>query len=262
METAKELTDKQARFIDEYLLCLNGTKAALRAGYAESGARQEGSRLLSNADIRAQIDERLKLVHMSADEAIKHISDVAQTRLNEFLKVETRQRNTTTPQSLHEAIAETQSKLWFEEEFLRRSIALLQLDEEAGEAAEAKFWAIIGNPLKLQILRWQMELEEDPTAFRLVAGTPEHYEAVDVDMVGLARAEDVGRIKSISFGEHGPKVEMYDALAANRDILKLAGRYVERTDVTSGGKAITAVVEIIASGPPLASNEKEIDDAL
>ncbi len=43
---------RQSRFIDEYLIDLNGAKAAIRAGYSPSGARQEGSRLLANADIR------------------------------------------------------------------------------------------------------------------------------------------------------------------------------------------------------------------
>lgn len=36
----------------------------------------------------------------------------------------------------------------------------------------------------------------------------------------------------------------------------------KQLDITTGGKALTAIVEIIASGPPLASSEKEIDDAL
>lgn len=45
------MTPKQERFVQEYLIDLNATQAAIRAGYAESGARQEGARLLSNADI-------------------------------------------------------------------------------------------------------------------------------------------------------------------------------------------------------------------
>ncbi len=49
------LTDRQTRFVDEYLIDLNGTQAALRAGYSPSGARQEGSRLLTNADIKALV---------------------------------------------------------------------------------------------------------------------------------------------------------------------------------------------------------------
>lgn len=45
------LTPKQQRFVDEYLIDLNATQAAIRAGYAAKTANREGSRLLSNVDI-------------------------------------------------------------------------------------------------------------------------------------------------------------------------------------------------------------------
>lgn len=52
-----KLTDKQQRFCEEYLIDLNATQAAIRAGYAEAAANREGSRLLSNVDIHARIAE-------------------------------------------------------------------------------------------------------------------------------------------------------------------------------------------------------------
>lgn len=51
-----ELTPKRARFCVEYLIDLNGTQAAIRAGYAESGARTEATRLLADADIVAELN--------------------------------------------------------------------------------------------------------------------------------------------------------------------------------------------------------------
>lgn len=56
----KNLTPKQARFIIEYLIDLNATQAAIRAGYAESGASVEGHRLLSNAKISKAIEEQMQ----------------------------------------------------------------------------------------------------------------------------------------------------------------------------------------------------------
>lgn len=53
------LTEKQKRFADEYLIDLNATQAAIRAGYSPKSAEQQGSRLLSNAKVRAYIDERM-----------------------------------------------------------------------------------------------------------------------------------------------------------------------------------------------------------
>lgn len=45
------MTPKQARFVKEYLIDLNATQAAIRAGYSEHTAQQQGSRLLLNAVI-------------------------------------------------------------------------------------------------------------------------------------------------------------------------------------------------------------------
>jgi phage terminase small subunit len=57
-----ELTARQAKFCIEYLIDLNGTQAAIRAGYAVSGARTEASRLLANADITEELNRlRLKI---------------------------------------------------------------------------------------------------------------------------------------------------------------------------------------------------------
>lgn len=53
------MTPKQQRFVQEYLIDLNGAQAAIRAGYASSGARTEGARLLADADIAAAISERM-----------------------------------------------------------------------------------------------------------------------------------------------------------------------------------------------------------
>lgn len=49
------LTAKQERFCEEYVVDFNATQAAIRAGYAENSARQQGSRLLTKDDIAARV---------------------------------------------------------------------------------------------------------------------------------------------------------------------------------------------------------------
>ncbi|MBN5145921.1 terminase small subunit [Stenotrophomonas maltophilia] len=44
---AAPLTPKQQRFVQEYLKDQNGTQAAIRTGYSEKTAKQQGSRLLT-----------------------------------------------------------------------------------------------------------------------------------------------------------------------------------------------------------------------
>lgn len=53
------LNEKQKRFADEYLIDLNATQAAIRAGYSPRSAGEQASRLLKNAKVRAYIDERM-----------------------------------------------------------------------------------------------------------------------------------------------------------------------------------------------------------
>lgn len=57
-----KLTDKQQRFVDEYLIDLNATQAAIRAGYSEKTAQQQSSRLLLNVVIQKAIKEGQKEV--------------------------------------------------------------------------------------------------------------------------------------------------------------------------------------------------------
>jgi phage terminase small subunit len=54
-----ELGDRQARFVEEYLLDLNGTQAAIRAGYSRQTARQMAAENLSKPYITAAITTAL-----------------------------------------------------------------------------------------------------------------------------------------------------------------------------------------------------------
>lgn len=55
-----KLNDRQARFVDEYLIDLNGTQAAIRAGYSAKTANEQASRLLVNVSVQAQLQRRMK----------------------------------------------------------------------------------------------------------------------------------------------------------------------------------------------------------
>lgn len=61
------MTPKQLRFVEEYLVDLNATQAAIRVGYSEKTARQQGARLLTNADIAAEVFRRQQKVSEKAE---------------------------------------------------------------------------------------------------------------------------------------------------------------------------------------------------
>ena len=54
------LNKKQKRFADEWLIDMNATQAAIRAGYSEKSAYSQGSRLLKDDEVRAYIAQTLE----------------------------------------------------------------------------------------------------------------------------------------------------------------------------------------------------------
>lgn len=76
-----KLTARQKVFCDEYLIDLNATQAAIRAGYSPATANRIGSRLLTNVDIRARIEkamaERSKRTGINADRVIRELARIA-----------------------------------------------------------------------------------------------------------------------------------------------------------------------------------------
>lgn len=75
------LTKKQKLFCDEYLIDLNATQAAIRAGYSPDSARQSGSDNMNNPYIRAYIDkamaERSKRTGINADRILTELAKIA-----------------------------------------------------------------------------------------------------------------------------------------------------------------------------------------
>lgn len=75
------MTQKQKRFIEEYLIDLNATQAAIRAGYSPDTAQQTGSENLSKPVIRAQIDramaERSKRTGVNAERVVQELAKIA-----------------------------------------------------------------------------------------------------------------------------------------------------------------------------------------
>lgn len=77
---SSELTPKQARFVEEYLIDLNATQAAIRAGYSEKTARQIGEENLSKPDIATAIGkamaERSARTEITADRVLKELAKI------------------------------------------------------------------------------------------------------------------------------------------------------------------------------------------
>ena len=81
----RQLTPKQEAFVREYLLDLNATKAAMRAGYSARTAGSQGERLLKNVEVcaavkaaQATVAENNGMTIAAHLLALKEIRDAAQ----------------------------------------------------------------------------------------------------------------------------------------------------------------------------------------
>lgn len=74
------LNEKQKQFCEEYIIDLNGTQAAIRAGYSKKTARAIANELLTKLDIQKYICElknkRSERVKYSQDELMRDILEV------------------------------------------------------------------------------------------------------------------------------------------------------------------------------------------
>ena len=78
---AKKLTEKQQIFVEEYLIDLNATQAAIRAGYSVKNADKIGSELLGKTRVSEEIGkalaERSKRTGINADRIIQELAKIA-----------------------------------------------------------------------------------------------------------------------------------------------------------------------------------------
>lgn len=75
------LNARQSLFVQEYLVDLNATQAAIRAGYSEKTAASQGQRLLRNVEIAKHIqkamDQRANTVQITAERVLLEVARLA-----------------------------------------------------------------------------------------------------------------------------------------------------------------------------------------
>lgn len=88
-----KLTAKQKRFIEEYLIDLNATQAAIRAGYSPHTAKEIGYENLTKPHIRARVEEALaersKRTGINADRVVRELARIAFVNAADLINFET-----------------------------------------------------------------------------------------------------------------------------------------------------------------------------
>lgn len=84
-----KLTAKQQRFVDEYLIDLNATQAAIRAGYAPNRASEQAHQLLQKTTVSNAIDQaiahRSRRTGINQDRVLMELAKVAFVNANDVI---------------------------------------------------------------------------------------------------------------------------------------------------------------------------------
>lgn len=87
------MTKKQKRFVEEYLIDLNATQAAIRAGYSPDSAKEIGSENLTKPDISKAVDqaiaERSRRTGVNADRVVRELAKIAFVNAGEVIDFDT-----------------------------------------------------------------------------------------------------------------------------------------------------------------------------
>lgn len=87
----RKLTPKQKKFVEEYLIDLNATQAAIRAGYSKKNAHKIGPELVGktriSAHIRKAIEKRSERTEIKQDDVLKELCNIGFSNLTDYLTV-------------------------------------------------------------------------------------------------------------------------------------------------------------------------------
>lgn len=93
------LTAKMIRFAEEYIVDLNATQAAIRAGYSERTAKSIGQENLTKPDLQEYIqklmDKRSERTEITADMVLREYAKIGFSNITDYLKVSVKPRPVT-----------------------------------------------------------------------------------------------------------------------------------------------------------------------
>ena len=82
------LNDKQQRFVNEYLIDLNATQAAIRCGYSEKTAYSQGQRLLKKDDIQKEVrkaqQKTINKLEITREDILKDLIKIKEDNINDW----------------------------------------------------------------------------------------------------------------------------------------------------------------------------------
>ena len=120
-----KLTPKQKAFVQEYLIDLNATQAAIRAGYSQKTADVQGVRLLGNVKVQSALNEAMKnreiRTEITQDKVLKELAKIAFSSGADFAQVVTQKRK--------KRLWDDEAQEYIEKEVEEQFVELIDTDE-------------------------------------------------------------------------------------------------------------------------------------
>lgn len=220
------LTDKQQRFVEEYTVDFNKTRAAIRAGYSDSGAsRNIGYETYKHPLVQEALQKRFKELEINAEETTKLITDIAKGNLAEYFVTHKVEFTPKLEVPVSALIKQLEEEIAFEEDYAMNANFKGDKPGEAGR--ERRSHRAVIDALENRLLRAKMKLAKDPRATEIVNGKTVLIDRPELDIAKLVADKEKGRIKSVTPTEFGTKVELYGADTALFNLAKMQGLFAK-----------------------------------
>lgn len=168
-----DLTPKQAAFVREYLVDLNGTQAAIRAGYSPRTANEQAARLLAKASVKKAVNEakrrRAERVEVKQDEVLRELLRLMKSDIGAAFDKNGRLI------PLHKMPEDT-----------RRAISAIEVQQTAtGKVVKVKLWSKV-DAIKMAGLHLKLFTEKHQMEHSFAELTDEQLEAKKRELLAKA----------------------------------------------------------------------------
>ncbi len=210
------LSDNERVFAENYVISLRKDLAAIAAGYSERSAKEIGHQVYNRPNVKEYINQLLDQNTVTAKETLKRISDTSSGNMTDYMFPVERLKIPQVKRGLQFIIDQLQYKIEIEKQFL----SVADLDEDHTKSVQSKI-----KSMELDIIRLDIELNKNPTAYRIIDGDPELVEEMELNLAAIVADKERGIIKSYKVTKDGIQVEMCDPDTSKDRMAKIHGLY-------------------------------------
>lgn len=211
------LSDNERAFAENYIISLRKDLAAIAAGFSEHTAKVIGHQVYNRPHVKEYVNQLLDENTATAKETLKRISDTAAGNMTDYMREVERMDIPKERRGLQQIINQIQYEIEIEQEFLILAAGLTKEETESSNA--------IIRRKELEITRYDIELNKNPLAYRIVDGNPVLVKEMQLDLAAIVADKERGIVKSYKMTKDGVQIEMCDPDTSKDRMAKIHGLY-------------------------------------